>query len=117
MHAVLDYETCCESSPHAQRHGTGKGPMTAHGAPVKKYGMGKGLITGAPRNKHGIGKGLMMFQRGTNPDGRDCQYAYSSGGIIQKKKKRAQPRESILVCSSILFYMYLAISLCLFLYQ
>lgn len=97
MHAVLDYETCCESSPHVQRHGTGKGPMTAHGAPVKKYGMGKGFITGAPRNKHGIGKGLMMFQRGTKFDGRDCQYnAYSTGGIIQKKKKRAQPRESIL---------------------
>lgn len=117
MHAVLDYETCCETSSHAQRHGTGKGPMTAHGAPVKKYGMGKGFITGAPRNKHGIGKGLMMFQRGAKFDGRDCQNnAYSTGGIIQKKKKRAQPRESLLVCSPILFYMYLVISLHLLLY-
>ncbi|KAH6762645.1 hypothetical protein C2S52_020078 [Perilla frutescens var. hirtella] len=99
MHAILDYETCCESSPLAQRHGNGKGPMTAHGPAVKKYGMGKGFMiqSGAPRNNHGIGKGLMMGWRGKNPNTRDLQYgAYNSGSIIQKKKKRAQPRESIL---------------------
>ncbi|XP_057778716.1 homeobox-DDT domain protein RLT3 [Salvia miltiorrhiza] len=97
--AMSDYETCCEGSPHVQRHGMGKGPMTAHGGPVKKYGMGKGLMTkdSVRRNKYGIGKGLMMIGRGTNPGARDLQYgACSSGSVIQKKKKRAQPRESIL---------------------
>ena len=38
-------------------------------APVKKHGIGKGLMTQA--KKHGIGKGLMTVWRATNPDGGD----------------------------------------------
>ena len=67
MHAMSDYETCCEGSPHAQRYGMGKGPMTTYGGPGKKYGMGKGLMTkdSVRRHKYGIGKGLVIC---TNPD-------------------------------------------------
>lgn len=100
---MSDYDTCCEGSPHAQSHGMGKGPMTAHGGPVKKYGMGKGLMTkgSVRRHKYGIGKGLMSS--------RDFEHgSCSSGNVIQKKKKRAQPHESILVCSSLLCFSYLA---------
>ncbi|KAL1546123.1 homeobox-DDT domain protein RLT3-like [Salvia divinorum] len=98
MHTMSDYETCCEGSPHAQSHGMGKGPMTAHGGPVKKYGMGKGLMTkdSVRRHKYGIGKGLMICQ-GTNPGSGDFEYgSCSNGNVIQKKKKRGQPQESIL---------------------
>ncbi|KAI3458724.1 hypothetical protein Pfo_015387 [Paulownia fortunei] len=99
MHAILDYQACCENSSPAKRHGTGKGPMTAKGAPIKKHGMGKGLMTqkGALVKKHGIGKGLMTVWRGTNPDARDFPYvAYCSESAIQKKKRRVQLRESVL---------------------
>ncbi|XP_042000003.1 homeobox-DDT domain protein RLT3-like [Salvia splendens] len=91
LHTISDYDTCCEGSPHAQSHGMGKGPMTAHGGPVKKYGMGKGLMTkdSVRRHKYGIGKGLMSS--------RDFEHgSCSSRNVIQKKKKRAQPHESIL---------------------
>uniref|UniRef100_A0A2N9IPY1 Homeobox domain-containing protein n=1 Tax=Fagus sylvatica TaxID=28930 RepID=A0A2N9IPY1_FAGSY len=37
--------------------------------PMKKHGIGKGLMTLA--KKHGIGKGLMTAWRATNPDGGD----------------------------------------------
>ncbi|XP_042046223.1 homeobox-DDT domain protein RLT3-like isoform X1 [Salvia splendens] len=91
LHTMSDYDTCCEGSPHAQSHGMGKGPMNAHGGPVKKYGMGKGLMTkdSVRRHKYGIGKGLMSS--------RDFEHgSCSSGNVIQKKKKRAKPHESIL---------------------
>ncbi|XP_042054023.1 homeobox-DDT domain protein RLT3-like [Salvia splendens] len=96
MHAMSDYETCCEGSPHAQRYGMGKGPMTTHGGPGKKYGMGKGLMNkdSVRRHKYGIGKGLVIC---TNPGSRDSEYSScSSGSVIQKKKKQVQPKESIL---------------------
>ncbi|GFP91003.1 hypothetical protein PHJA_001244300 [Phtheirospermum japonicum] len=97
MHAILNYEVCCENiSP--KKRGNGKGPMTAKGAPQKKHGMGKGLMTqmGVPGKTHGIGKGLMTFCRGTNPDANDLPFvAYCSESTIPKKK-RVQPRESIL---------------------
>ncbi|KAL0299169.1 UNVERIFIED_CONTAM: Homeobox-DDT domain protein RLT3 [Sesamum radiatum] len=68
MHAILDYQACCENSSPAQRHGIGKGPMTGKGAPIKKHGMGKGLMTqkGAPGKKHGLGKGFMTSWQGTD---------------------------------------------------
>lgn len=82
----------------------GKGPMTGHGAPVKKYGMGKGLMIPNSVPKNGMGKGFMMIGRGANTRA----YACSSGSVIQKKKKRVQPRrDSILVCSRILCFSYL----------
>ncbi|KAL0317160.1 UNVERIFIED_CONTAM: Homeobox-DDT domain protein RLT3 [Sesamum angustifolium] len=72
MHAILDYQACCENSSPAQRHGIGKGPMTAKGAPIKKHGMD--LVA------------------------RDFAYGANSSEIaIQKKKNRVQPRESIAV--------------------
>lgn len=101
MHAILDYETCCENSLPALRHGIGKGPMTSNGPPLKKYGMGKGLMTlkSVLRKNHGIGKGLMTGWQGEDPDATDFPYLpYSSERATQKKKKRVQPRESILVC-------------------
>ncbi|KAK6156217.1 hypothetical protein DH2020_010465 [Rehmannia glutinosa] len=97
-HAFLNPQACCENIP-PKRHGIGKGLMTSKGAPIKKHGMGKGLMThqGAPGKKHGIGKGLMTVRRGTNPDASDFPYvAYCSESTIQKKKKRVQPRESIM---------------------
>lgn len=108
MHALSDYETCCEGSLPARGYGMGKGPMTAHGAPAKKYGMGKGLMIQNSVPKNGIGKGLMMIGRGANTHARGFKYdACSSGSVIQKKKKRVQPRESILVCSPVLCFSYL----------
>ncbi|KAL0321943.1 UNVERIFIED_CONTAM: Homeobox-DDT domain protein RLT3, partial [Sesamum calycinum] len=100
MHAILDYQACCENSSPAQRHGIGKGPMTAKGAPIKKHGMGKGLMTqkGAPGKKHGLGKGFMTSWQGTDLVARDFAYGANSSEIaIQKKKNRVQPRESIAV--------------------
>lgn len=120
MHAILDYQACCENSSPAERHGIGKGPMTANGAPVMKHGMGKGLMTqkGASRKKHGIGKGLMTVCQGTNPDARDFQYvAYCAESVIQKKKKRVQPRESILVHPLIHLFSCLMTIMYLFLCQ
>ncbi|XP_011077227.1 homeobox-DDT domain protein RLT3 isoform X2 [Sesamum indicum] len=98
MHAILDYQACCENSSPAQRHGIGKGPMTANGAPIKKHGMGKGLMTqkGAPGKKHGRGKGFMTVWQGTNHVARDFAYGANSSELaIQKKKNRVQPRESL----------------------
>ncbi|KAK4431168.1 Homeobox-DDT domain protein RLT3 [Sesamum alatum] len=98
MHAILDYQACCENSSSAQRHGIGKGPMTANGAPIKKHGMGKGLMTqkGVPGKRHGIGKGFMTVWQGANPAATDFAYgANSSENTIEKKKNRVQPRESI----------------------
>ncbi|KAL0401362.1 UNVERIFIED_CONTAM: Homeobox-DDT domain protein RLT3 [Sesamum latifolium] len=98
VHAILDYQACCENSSPVQSHGIGKGPMTAKGAPIKKHGMGKGLMTqkGDPGKKHGRGKGFMAVWRGTNPVARDFAYGANSSEIaIQKKKNRVQPRESI----------------------
>ena len=50
--------------------------------------MGKGLMTqkGTAGKNDGIGKRLMMF------------WPYDGKTATQKKKKRAQPRESITVC-------------------
>lgn len=110
MHAIIEQD-CCENSSRPNRHGIGKGPMTANGAPIKKYGMGKGLMTQscAYGKKHGIGKGLMAVWTGTNPDAIDFPYVgYCSGSATQKKKKkRVQPRESVLVCTPIHFFSYL----------
>ncbi|KAL8538980.1 hypothetical protein ACS0TY_000836 [Phlomoides rotata] len=99
MHAILDYETCCENSSPALRHGIGKGPMTSNGPPLKTYGMGKGLMTlkSFLRKRHGMGKGLMTGWQGADPDATDFPYLpYSGERATQKKKKRVQPRESIL---------------------
>ncbi|KAK4480454.1 hypothetical protein RD792_013527 [Penstemon davidsonii] len=73
MHTIIDYQDCCEKSSPAQRHGIGKGPMTAKRAPTKKHGIGKCLMTQkvAPGKRHGIGKGLMSVWRNTHPNARD----------------------------------------------
>ncbi|KAL9164032.1 hypothetical protein ABFS82_06G079800 [Erythranthe guttata] len=97
-HAILDYQTCCENNSHVKRRGIGKGPMTASGAPIKKHGMGKGLMTqkGVNGKTHGIGKGLMTAARGTNPDASDFPYVAYCRQSATQKKKRVQPRESIM---------------------
>ncbi|KAL3650654.1 hypothetical protein CASFOL_007057 [Castilleja foliolosa] len=125
MHAILNYEACRDKIL-PKKSANGKGPIRAKGAPIKKHGMGKGLMTqmgdpgkthgigkglmtqigdpgkthgigkglmtqmGVPGKTHSIGKGLMTVCRGSNPDASDLP----ENSI--PKKKRVQPRESIL---------------------
>ncbi|XP_073314795.1 homeobox-DDT domain protein RLT3-like isoform X1 [Primulina huaijiensis] len=98
MHAMLDYQVCCENCSLGNRHGAGKGPMTAKGAPTKKHGMGKGFMSesNVPGKKHGKGKSLITVWRVRNPDATD----FSDGvdfneSTIQKKKKRLQRQQAI----------------------
>ncbi|XP_073128054.1 homeobox-DDT domain protein RLT3 isoform X2 [Henckelia pumila] len=98
MHAMLDYQLCCENSSLGHRHGAGKGPMAANGVLTKKHGMGKGFMSenNAPGKKHGKGKSLMTVWRVTNPDDTDFPYGVDfSESTIQKKKKRLQRQQAI----------------------
>lgn len=107
MHAIIDYEVCCENSSLGQRHGSGKGPISAKAVPTRKHGMGKGLMSGsnAPGKKHGKGKSLMTVCRVKNPDAIDFPHGVNfNESTIQKKKKRLQRQQAIVVCS--LFYLF-----------
>ncbi|KZV55249.1 hypothetical protein F511_06726 [Dorcoceras hygrometricum] len=98
LHPSLDYQVCCENSSIRKRHGSGKGLMTAKGAPTKKPGLGKGFISvsNAPQKKHGKGKSLMTVWRVTNPNATDFPYDVDlNESTIQKKKKRLQRQQDI----------------------
>lgn len=85
-----------------KKHGIGKGLMTYNGSVPKKHGIGKGLLTreGAPVKKHGIGKGLMTVWRILNPDGRGFPISMTASRSkllgVQEKRKRLQQRQTLL---------------------
>lgn len=98
MHAITDYQVCCENSSLGQRHGAGKGPMSVKAAPTKKYGMGKGFMSesNARGKKHGKGKSLMTVWRVTNPKATNFPHCVNfSESIVQKKKNRLQRQQAI----------------------
>lgn len=87
-----------------KKHGIGKGLMTKYnGSLPKKHGIGKGLITKevASVKKHGIGKGLMTVWHILNPDAGDFSISTTTSRSkklgVQEKRKRLQQRQTLLV--------------------
>ncbi|OIT31641.1 PREDICTED: homeobox-DDT domain protein RLT3 [Nicotiana attenuata] len=88
----------CESSRPVKKHGIGKGLITTKDVSVKKYGTGKGLMTEkrVSIRKHGMGKGLMTVWRATNPDAGDVPTGVDFGESGKERKKKLLQRQSIL---------------------
>lgn len=103
-----------------KKHGIGKGLMTKYnGSLPKKHGIGKGLITKevASVKKHGIGKGLMTVWHILNPDAGDFSISTTTSRSkklgVQEKRKRLQQRQTLLVSllNSDFFFNYFFSSL------
>ncbi|KAK4369814.1 hypothetical protein RND71_009289 [Anisodus tanguticus] len=88
----------CESSRPVKKQGIGKGLITSKDISVKKYGTGKGLMTekSATVRKHGLGKGLMTVWRATNPHAGDTPTGVDLGESATERKEKLQQRQSIL---------------------
>ncbi|KAJ8551593.1 hypothetical protein K7X08_021608 [Anisodus acutangulus] len=96
--ASMHCRASCESSRPVKKQGIGKGLITSKDVSVKKYGTGKGLMTekSATVRKYGLGKGLMTVWRATNPHAGDTPTGVDLGESAKERKEKLQQRQSIL---------------------